>query len=154
MRWEFQQQLHAMMARDTRIHLLWGDVGAGLFKRHRADFPSRVINVGICEQATVGMAAGMAMAGLRPIVYTITPFLVERAFEQIKIDVDQMKMPVGLVGHSDYSAGPTHRELNAPALMGLLPNIRSHFPATMGQLRAEMTDIDMESPWFLALQTL
>src|SRR5690242_13113158 len=113
MKWEFGLALYDLMKRDERVFLLWSDVGVGIFKKHIADFPNRTLNVGICEQATISMAAGMAMQGFRPIVYSITPFLVERAFEQIKLDVDQMKQPVGIVGHSDASCGPTHIELNA-----------------------------------------
>ncbi len=154
MRWEFQLALHQMMARDSRVHLLWGDVGAGLFKWHIKDFPSRCLNVGICEQAMVSMSAGMCMTGLRPICYTITPFLIERAFEQIKIDVDQMEMPVGLVGHSDDSCGPTHVELNAPVLMGLLKNVVSYFPKTKQEVREIMESVDLDRPWFMGLKTI
>lgn len=151
MRWTFQLALHARMKADPRSILLWGDVGVGLWKQHRADFPDRVINVGICEQATVSMAAGMAMQGLRPIVYTITPFLIERAFEQIKIDVDQQQLPVGLVGHSNGECGPTHRELNGPVLMGLCKNIHSYFPATKEEVAPMMAAMDIDRPWFLGL---
>src|SRR5262245_22201925 len=130
MRWTFQLQLYDLAVRDERVVLLWADVGAGLFAKFRADFPSRCLNVGICEQATVSLAAGMADQGLRPVVYSITPFLLERAFEQIKLDVDQQSLPVGLVGHSDGNNGPTHRELDAPVMVGLCRNIRGHFPKT------------------------
>lgn len=153
MRWSFQLALHDLMERDARVHLLWGDVGAGLFKSHRTDFPGRVLNVGICEQATVSMAAGMAMAGLRPIVYTITPFLIERAFEQIKIDVAQMRMPVGLVGHSDGSAGPTHIELDAAALMRLA-GVGAFFPKTKEDVSWLMKTINLDAPWFIGLKTV
>ncbi len=100
------------------------------------------------------MAAGMCMAGLRPIVYSITPFLLERAFEQIKIDVDQMKMPVGLVGHSDDSCGPTHIELDAPAMLGLLKNVVGYFPKTRDEVRSMMDEVNLDKPWFMKLGTL
>ncbi len=152
MRWEFQLAFYALMQLDPRIILLWADVGAGLFVKHRADFPKRVINIGICEQATVSMAAGMAMEGLRPVVYTIMPFLIERAFEQIKIDVDQQNLPVGLVGHSNAESGPTHQELNGPVLMGLCKNIKSYFPPDKDQIPNWMRlCLDVNRPWFLGL---
>ncbi len=154
MRWTFQLALHDLMKRDERVHLLWADVGSGLFKAHRADFGSRCLNVGICEQATVSMAAGMAMQGLRPIIYTITPFLIERAFEQIKIDVDQMNLPVGLVGHSDPSNGPTHIELNAPVLMGLCGNIHGYYPSSKEDVSFALGSVNLDKPWFMALKTV
>lgn len=154
MRWPFQLALYDMMKRDERTFLLWGDVGQSLFKRHIADFGHRCLNVGVCEQATVSMAAGMASQGIRPIVYSIAPFLLERAFEQIKIDVDQMNLPVGLVGHSDGNSGPTHQELNAPVLMGLCRNIRSYFPETKEEMTEIMQSVNLDRPWFLKLSTV
>ncbi len=149
MRWTFQQALHSRMVKDDRIVLLWCDVGLGLFKNHIRDFPARVINAGICEQATVSMAAGLAMAGFRPIVYTIAPFLLERAFEQIKLDVDQQNLPVGLVGVDCPSAGPTHRCNDAAALVTLCPNIQVHFP---DRKEAVALPDDIDAPWFLLLR--
>jgi len=142
------------MRRDERAFLLWADVGAGLFQDHRRDFPNRVLNAGIMEQSTISMAAGMAIAGFRPIVYSITPFLVERAFEQIKIDVDQMNLPVGIGGHSDASCGPTHIELNAPVLMGLCRNILCYYPDTREEMKAIMDGVNLDQPWFLKLSTI
>ncbi len=152
MRWEFQLAFYALMQIDPRIVLLWADVGAGLFVKHRADFPKRVINIGICEQATVSMAAGMAMEGLRPVVYTIMPFLIERAFEQIKIDVDQQNLPVGLVGHSNAESGPTHQELNGIVILDLLKNIYAYFPATKDSIPGFFKRLDLDKPWFLGMR--
>jgi len=149
MRWSFQLALHERMKKDDRILLLWCDVGLGLFKRHLADFPARVLNPGICEPATVSMAAGLAMAGWRPIVYTIAPFLLERAFEQIKLDVDQQNLPVGLVGVDCPSAGPTHACNDAAALTALLPNVRAYYPGSK-----EVVDLpaSLDLPWYLHLR--
>ena len=62
----------------------------------------------------------MALEGLKPWVYTITPFLIERPFEQIKLDIDQQNVNVSLVGFADYpTLGPTHSELNDKKLMSL-----------------------------------
>jgi transketolase len=114
--------------------------------------PDQYINIGLCEQATVSLAAGMAMRGLRPVVYTIMPFILERAFEQIKLDVNQMRQPVGLVGYSDDTAGPTHCELDAKVLMGLCPNITSWFPQKKEEVTSIMSAINVDAPWFLCLK--
>lgn len=148
MRWSFQQALHSRMAKDDRIILLWCDVGLGLFKDHIRDFPARVLNPGICEQATVSLAAGLAMAGYRPIVYTIAPFLLERAFEQIKLDVDQQNLPVGLVGVDCPSAGPTHTCNDPATLLALLRNTRAYFPGSKESVAVPAFD----APWYLHLR--
>src|SRR3990167_7551595 len=72
---------------DKRYYLLVCDMGFGVSDKLRKEFPRRVINCGIMEQGTVGVAAGMSMSGLIPIVYTIVNFLVFRALEQIRNDV-------------------------------------------------------------------
>jgi len=73
--------------RDDRIVVLVCDMGFGVTDNFKAEFPDRVFNCGIMEQATVGIAAGMAMAGLKPVVYSIVNFLVFRALEQVRNDV-------------------------------------------------------------------
>lgn len=72
---------------DKRIFLLVGDMGFGVTDVFRNEFPDRILNVGIMEQGTVGIASGMAMSGLIPIVYSIVNFLAFRAIEQIRNDV-------------------------------------------------------------------
>ena len=85
--------------------------------------------MGICEQSIIGISAGMALEGLKPWVYTITPFLIERPFEQVKLDINQQNVDVNLVGFSDYpTLGPTHTELDGKKLMHLFSNITSFFP--------------------------
>jgi len=73
--------------KDDRIVLLVCDMGFGVTDRFRDQFPDRLFNMGIMEQGTVGIAAGMAMTGLIPVVYSIVNFLVFRALEQIRNDV-------------------------------------------------------------------
>ena len=71
----------------------------------------------------------MSLEGLKPWVYTITPFLIERPFEQVKLDIDQQKTNVKLVGFADYpKLGPTHAELDGKKTMKLFKNIKSYFP--------------------------
>ena len=104
------------------------------FDDFRRDNPDKFFNFGICEQSIISCAAGMAIEGLKPWVYTITPFLIERPFEQIKLDIDQQNLNVDLVGFADYpTLGPSHSELNAKKLMSLFKNIRSFYPKNSKQ---------------------
>lgn len=129
MRRAFGKILNEIAKKDKKIILLVGDIGYGIFDDFRKNHPKRFFNMGICEQSLIGVAAGMALDGLKPWVYTITPFLIERPFEQIKLDIDQQKANVNLVGFADYpTLGPTHAELNAKKLMSLFKNIKSFYP--------------------------
>lgn len=97
---------------DDRLYLLVGDMGFGAIDKLRDEFPNRVINCGIMEQGMVGIAAGMALSGLKPIVYTIVNFLVFRALEQVRNDVVLPDLNVKFIGTgaNDYFKflGPSH----------------------------------------------
>ena len=129
MRRTFGKIITDLADKDDKIYLMVGDIGYRVFDEFREKHPDRFINMGICEQSIIGVSAGMALEGLKPWVYTITPFLIERPFEQVKLDIDQQNVNVKLVGYSDYpTLGPTHTELNGKKLMQLFKNITSNFP--------------------------
>lgn len=129
MRRKFGKLVNELAKKDKKIVLLVGDIGYGIFDDFRKDNPNRFFNLGICEQSLIGTASGMALEGLKPWVYTITPFLIERPFEQIKLDIDQQNVNVNLVGFADYpELGPTHSEKDGEKLMSLFKNIKSFFP--------------------------
>ena len=129
MRRSFGKLICDLANNDDKIVLLVGDIGYGIFDEFRKKHPKKFFNMGICEQSLIGTSAGMALEGLKPWVYTITPFLIERPFEQIKLDINQQKVNVNLVGYADYpTLGPTHAELNAKKLMQLFNNIKSYYP--------------------------
>ena len=129
MRRTFGRIISELAEKDKKIYVLVGDIGYRVFDEFREKYPNRFINMGICEQNLIGVSAGMALEGLKPWVYTITPFLIERPFEQVKLDIDQQNVNVKLVGFADYpSLGPTHTELNGKKLMQLFKNITSFFP--------------------------
>ncbi len=90
--------------KDKRYRLLICDMGFGVADRLKMEFPNRVINCGIMEQATVGIAAGMSMSGLIPVVYSIVSFLAYRALEQIRNDVVMQNLNVKFIvtGVNDY----------------------------------------------------
>ena len=129
MRRRFGKVISELAKNDDKIVLLVGDIGYGIFDIFRKEHPKKFYNLGICEQSIIGVAAGMALEGLKPWVYTITPFLIERPFEQIKLDIDQQKANVNLVGYADYpNLGPSHAEIDGKKLMQLFKNINSYFP--------------------------
>ena len=131
MRYIFGEELYKLMKKDKSIVLLVGDIGFGVFDKIKEKFPDRFFNLGVCEQSMISISAGMALQGLKPYVYTITPFLIERPFEQIKIDIDSQNVNVKLAGYADYpEQGITHGELNGKKLMSLFKNIKSYFPKT------------------------
>jgi len=89
---------------DKRIILLVCDMGFGVTDQFEEEFPDRIYNMGIMEQGTVGIAAGMAMTGLIPIVYSIVNFIVFRALEQVRNDVVMQNLNVKFIatGVNDY----------------------------------------------------
>jgi transketolase len=98
--------------KDERIVLLVCDMGFGVTNKFQAEFPKRIYNMGIMEQGTVGVAAGMAMTGLIPVVYSIVNFIVYRALEQVRNDVKLQNLNVKFIatGVNDYFKflGPSH----------------------------------------------
>ena len=98
--------------KDKRYYLLVCDMGFGVIDKIRKEFPKRIINCGIMEQGTVGIAAGMSMSGLIPIVYSIVNFLAFRALEQVRNDVVLQELNVKFIstGVNDYFKflGPSH----------------------------------------------
>jgi len=150
MRRIFSYHITRLAQLDKSVILIVGDIGYGLFGGFAS---SQILNIGICEQSMISVAAGMTLEGLKPWVYTITPFLIERPFEQIKLDIDQQKANVKLVGYADYpDQGPTHAEIDAPKLMGLFRNIRSYFPKTNEEVREAMIEALKPGPVFISLK--
>jgi transketolase len=140
MRKAFGETIVELAEKDENIILISGDVEheMEIFKKK---FPERYINIGLCEQSMITIAASMALEGLRPFVYSITPFLIERPFEQIKIDIDEHNLPVILIGYADYPThGPTHRPLNAEKLVSIFKNIQGYFPKSSEETKKFILD--------------
>lgn len=140
MRKQFGKTLVQLAEKDKRIVLLTGDVEQEM-EEFKEKFPDRFFNLGLTEQSMISISAGMAIEGLRPVVYSITPFLIERPFEQIKIDIDEQRLPVMLIGYSDYPVhGATHRCLDAEGLVKLFKNIHGYFPRDSRETEKAMLD--------------
>lgn len=132
MRKEFAKILIDLAKKDDKLVVLIGDISHYLLKDFEKQFPNRFYNVGICEQSMVGLAAGLASEGFRPIVHTIAPFCVERAYEQIKIDLCYQKLDVTIVsvgGSFDYAhLGCTHHCYSDISILRPLPNMEIYCP--------------------------
>ena len=155
MRRSFGKIITELADRDEKIYVIVGDIGYRVFDEFRQKHPDRFINMGICEQSMIGVSAGMALEGLNPWVYTITPFLIERPFEQVKLDIDQQNVNVKLVGYSDYpTLGPTHTELNGKKLMQLFKNITSYFPKNGDETqKVTYQAYEKKGPAFISLKS-
>lgn len=133
MRNTFAKALTRLATEDERIVLLSGDIGNNLFNDFKKIAPKRFYNCGVAEANMIGVAAGMALSGLRPVVYTITPFITTRCFEQIRVDVAYHEAPVIIVGTgsglSYAQLGPTHHSLEDIAIMRTLPGMSVIAPA-------------------------
>ena len=98
MRKAFVKVLNELCENNDKIILITGDLGFGVFDDFRNKFPKQFLNAGIAEANIVGMAAGLALSGYRVFTYSIAPFLVYRAFEQIRDDLCYQNLPVTIVG--------------------------------------------------------
>ncbi len=144
MRDRFATVTSQALDRDDRIAVVLAVIGADRFvatgAAHR--HPDRVIDVGIREQLMVGVAAGLALEGIRPVVHTYAPFLVERAYEQIKLDLSHQDVGAVLVSvgasHDAAASGRTHYAPADVALMSTLPGWEIHVPGHPDEVAAVM----------------
>lgn len=127
MRIAFVNTLSKQAKKNKEIFLMTADLGFTVFEKYMTAFPKQFLNVGISEQNMTGMAAGMAMEGKIPIVYSIVPFSTMRNFEQIRNDICYQNLNVKIVGvGAGFSYGPyghTHHGLEDIGILRTLPNL-------------------------------
>lgn len=128
MRDAFFDELYDIACKDKQVMLLTADMSAHSIERFKTDLPNQFINTGISEQNTISVAAGLALNGKKVFVYSIIPFITMRCYEQIKVDLCCMNLPVTIVGvgagFSYAGDGPTHYGVQDMAIMRILPNIK------------------------------
>jgi transketolase len=151
MRERFTAVTSRLLAEQPRLAVVLADISADSFEPARQRYPDRVINLGIREQLLISVTGGLALAGLRPVAHTFASFLVERPFEQIKLDLNHQGAGAVLVSAGasyDFADnGRTHQSPGDVALLGTLPGWTVHVPGhpdeAERQLRAAATGQDL-----------
>lgn len=149
MRKPFLEQLTELAAKDSSVILLVGDVGFSFIEQFKERFPKQFINVGIMEQAMMGIAAGLANVGMRPYIYTMRNFIAFRPYEQVRNDIAFANANVKLFGVSGSAAyaflGCSHNvfknkngEDEDVAMLSELPNMVTHRPSTEEECKCLM----------------
>lgn len=127
MRNTFVNTLLELAKKDPGIMILTGDLGYSVFEKFQEELPKQYLNMGVAEQNMIGVAAGLAMEGRIPFVYSIVPFVTMRPFEQIRNDVCYQNVNVKIVGvGAGFSYGPyghTHHGLEDIGILRTLPNM-------------------------------
>lgn len=117
----FANLMLELAAKDKNLVVMVGDISHGVFQNFAKKYRNRYYNIGICEPSMVNLAAGFSKIGLNPVVHTIAPFLIERSYEQIKLDFAYQKLGINLVsiGSSfDYSKlGCSHHTYNDVSIL-------------------------------------
>ena len=132
MRERFISTVTELLDGDPRLAVVLADISADQFAGAAARHPDRVINVGIREQLLIGVAGGLALTGMRPIAHTFPSFLVERPFEQVKLDLGHQDVGAVLVSsgasYDMSSMGRTHQAPGDVALLDTLDGWTIHVP--------------------------
>lgn len=132
MRQAFIDTTVKLLDEDPRAALVIAEISADGFAKALAGHPDRAFNVGIREQLMIGVAGGLALTGLRPIAHSYATFLVDRAYEQIKLDLGHQGAGAILVSvgasYDGSTAGYTHMSPMDVALIDTLPDWRVHVP--------------------------
>lgn len=144
MRETFVATTTALLDEDPRTALVLADISADAFAPARHRHPDRVLNVGIREQLMTGVAGGLALTGLRPYVHSYAPFAVDRAYEQLKLDLghqDAGAVVVTIGGSYDASEeGYTHQSPGDVALLGTLDGWTVHVPGHHDEVPAMLRE--------------
>ena len=156
MRTAFVNTLIELAEKDENIYLLTGDLGFSVLEGFIQKFPERFINCGVAEQNMMGVAAGLALSGKKPYVYSIIPFVTMRCFEQIRNDICYQNLDVKIVGVGSGLAygflGATHHAIEDIAILRVLPNMTILSPGDPTEAR-ELTlkSYQTKNPTYLRL---
>ena len=127
-------------SKNKKICILVADISpAGSMSKFRKEYPKRFINTGVAEQSMIGIAAGMALRGLRPFCYTIATFALYRPFEMIRDDLCYQNLPVTIIGMGAgliYSTlGGTHHAMEDISIASAIPNMTVLAPCDPAEMK-------------------
>jgi transketolase len=135
MRERFYDLLHEALEDDPRVAAVTAEIGTASIGPHPRHF-----NVGIREQLMIGVAAGLALEGYRPVAHSYTPFLVERPYEMLKLDLGHQDLGAILVStgasYDAARAGRTHQAPEDVAVVAALPGWTIHVPGHPDEVEA------------------
>lgn len=156
MRDTFAKIVTEMASVDHRVTLLSGDIGNRMFDKFKHTAPERFFNCGIAEANMMSVACGMALKGLRPFIYTITPFNTTRCLEQIKVGAGYHEAPVIIIGTgsglSYAELGATHHSFEDIAVVNVIPNMQILTPADKSELVVHMKEsLDSGKPTYIRI---
>ncbi len=128
-----------MAEKNPRVIFLTGDLGFQVFDDFKSRFGPRYVNVGVAEAQLVYAAAGLALEGWRPVIYSIASFATGRPFEQIRLCINYPNLPVVIVGagggYTYSSSGVTHHAGDDLGLMSLLPHVTVVAPGDPNEVK-------------------
>src|SRR5205823_14275489 len=137
MRQQMVKTLEELMANDERLVVVLAEISYSLFNKNTIEFAKRILNLGIMEQTMVSVAAGLANEGFIPVVHSITPFLVERPFEQLKDDFCYQRLGGNFISTGasyDYSTeGMTHHGPGDVQILRSLPGMQIVVPGNASE---------------------
>ena len=140
MRDVFFDTLFPIFEKDENTIFITADNGAPTLDKYGDTHPDRYYTVGIAEQFMIGLAAGLAVEGKKVYNYAIAPFITLRCFEQNKLDMCAMELPIVNIGVGRGYAydimGPTHHTVEDITAMRVLPNLVIYNPSDHVTTRA------------------
>lgn len=138
MREWFVATVGELIEADPRVAVVLADISADAFADLARAHPDRVLNVGIREQLMASTAGGLALAGMRPIIHSYAPFVVSRAYEQLKLDIGHQDVGAVVVSigasYDSAGSGRTHFAPEDVALVDTLPGWQVHVPAHIDEV--------------------
>jgi transketolase len=151
MRDRFYDLVPRVLEVDSRVAVVLAEIGAGYLPRHE-----RIFNLGIREQLMIGVTAGLALEGFRPVAHSYAPFLVERPYEQVKLDLGHQDLGAVLVStgasYDASTAGRTHQSPEDVALISALPGWTVHVPGHPDELeRAFMSALERDDRVYIRM---